>query len=56
MTWLKSYCRFLFLHPLERANLRRAKADGKEVLPLGTADEQFGLIGNISPEAQEASP
>lgn len=40
---------------VNRYFVRRAKADGKEVLPLETAAEQFSFIGNITPAAQEAS-
>lgn len=40
---------------IDRYFLRRARADGKEVLPLETAEEQFGFIGGVAPAAQEAS-
>jgi uncharacterized protein YbaP (TraB family) len=40
---------------IDRYFLRRARADGKEVRPLETAEEQFGFIGGVAPAAQEAS-
>lgn len=40
---------------IDRYFLGRARADGKEVLPLETAEEQFGFIGGVAPAAQEAS-
>jgi uncharacterized protein YbaP (TraB family) len=40
---------------IDRYFLRKARADGKEVLPLETAEEQLGFIGGVAPAAQEAS-